>query len=533
MTERVVIISAPNIVANKVTYVNQVVNTATPELVTNVVVSGVSTNVTTDTVNFVFTGIGEESIPNPTLFKRSQEYVSALDAPSITTSKTFADSLNTADSFNVLVQYSRIFEETKTTSEVVDKFVGKGLVDLGDVSDQNLNSVYKTVLDSVINLDTKTITISKQLLETVQNLDQSRISVSKLFVESKSVADTFSRTVNYKRSFSDSVDATDDFLGEANIDDDQTARIGKNTIDYASTSESKLFNVSVTKLDIAQAQDQKAINLTKIVSDSSVLQDQKYLEIDKVFLESKTLTDVVDTSILKTTLDITNTTEQTNKDTAKVVLDTGVVIDSTAKQLLVQHLDNTVIQDQVITQWNVARIFQETQQTTSQLPSFDISLTKLEIASVPDQVEKIQVKIFLDTSSLTDSFSVIVDFNRSFTDSINVTDDFLGEANIDDDQIARVGKVVVDTVTIPQILSFDSTKILLDSFSSTDTTYITTDKVAAEVIATSDVLTFQRIIVPILYEVITSSDSGFINNQSYFAGTYVEPGYVGTNTYFT
>lgn len=672
MTERVVSISAPNIVANKVNYTDQVVNTATPEIVTNVTVSGVTTDVTTDTLNFVFTGIGEDSLPNPTLFKRGQEYVSALDAPSISTGKTFLDSLSALDSFNVLIEYNRIFEETQTASEVVDKFIDKTNLDLADISDQNSKAVYRAALDSVVSLDAKTIIVSKATIDLVQKVDQARIRISKPFAETKYVADTFSRTINYKRSFTDTVDATDDFLGEANVDDDQIARIGKNTVDYTTTSDSKLFNVSVTKLDAAQAQDQKVVNIAKPFLDGLAIPDQKYLEVDKVFLETNTLSDVVNTSSLKAILDISSIFEENTKAVSKVLLDTGLISEVTAKQVLVQHLDNTTAQDQVVTQWNIVRNFQETQQITSQLPSFNVSITKLDTVNAPDQISKTQTKIFLDNSSLLDSFSTTVEFKRSFVDSINVTDDFLGQANVDDDQVARVGKVVVDTVTIPQTLSFDSTKILqdqsvlqnpvslattkplfsvfatsdssthsvlkgletqtnylaetfniainkplisnftsldqptltttkvfsdlvfstdsfsttvdfkrtfldsiaatddflgeanidddqiirvdkkindlsissdtvlnniatiyLDNFASTDTTYKTPGKVAEEVIATSDVFTFLKFINQLYYEVITSSDSGFINNQSYFAGTYVEPGYVGTNTYFT
>lgn len=672
MTERVVSINAPNIVANKVTYSDQVVNATTPELVTNVTISGVTTEVTTETINFVFTGIGEESLPNSTLFKRGQEYVSALDAPSISTSKTFSDQLNTLDSFNVLVEYKRLFEETKTTSEVVDKFIGKTHLDLADVSDQNSKAVYRTALDGAISSDTKTIVVSKAAVDLVQQADQTRIQITKPFTETKTVTDIFSRTINYKRSFSDSVDATDDFLGEANIDDDQIARVGKNTIDYATTSDSKLFNVSVTKLDISQVQDQKAVNISKPFFDSLAIPEQKYLKVDKVFFETKLLSDVVRTRSIKSILDVSSISEQNTKAVSKVLLDTGLIAEVTAKQIVVQHLDTANIQDQVVTQWNIARNFQETQQITSQLPSFNVSISKLDITTTPDQVSKTQTKIFLDNSSLSDSFSTTVEFKRSFTDNINVTDDFLGEANIDDDQVARVGKVVADTVTVPETLSFDNTKILqdqlilqnpvsltttkplfsnfaasdssnrsvlkgletqtnylaetfnidasklltsnfssldkstftttkvfsdlvlstdsfsttvdfkrtfldsvnttddflgqanldddqtvrldkyvndlstlsdnvsnsivtvhLDNFTSTDTTYKTPGKVASEVLATSDVLTFLKYINQLYNEVITSSDSGFINNQSYFAGTYVEPGYVGTNTYFT
>lgn len=48
-----------------------------------------------------------------------------------------------------------------------------------------------------------------------------------------------------------------------------------------------------------------------------------------------------------------------------------------------------------------------------------------------------------------------------------------------------------------------------------------------------DVINFLKFIDYPITSQITASDSGFANNQNYFAEAYVEPGYVGTNTYFS
>jgi hypothetical protein len=483
MTERVVIISAPNIVANKITYANQVVNKATPELITNVVVSGVTTEVTTDIVKSIVTGLGEESLPNPTLFKRSQEYVSALDAPTITTSKTFADSLTTLDSFNVLIQYNRIFEETQPTSETIDKFVGKGLVNLSDVSDQNLNSVYKVLLDNVENLDTKTIRINKILVDPVQKLDQARIRIGKLVTETKTVSDIFSRTVNYNRTLLDFIDATDDFLGEANIDDDQVARVGKAVIDYANTQDNvRSIRVNKSLQDTETTTDifARTVNYNRQFVDIAQESDLSFYRVGKNIQDTETATDVF----------------------SRVVNYNPQLTD------LAQRLDTSF--------YEINKTVQDTAQES------DLSFYQVG-------------KNLQDTETTADIFARTVNYNRTLLDFIGATDDFLGEANIDDDQVARVGKAVIDYANTQDIASKFSNTYLQDSYISTDTIYKIPSKNISEILITSDVITFLQYTnyTNTVLDTIVSNDSGFINNQNYFADTYVLPGYVGTNTNFS
>ena len=100
----------------------------------------------------------------------------------------------------------------------------------------------------------------------------------------------------------------------------------------------------------------------------------------------------------------------------------------------------------------------------------------------------------LDVLGTTDIFSRLVDFNREFADSVTTTDDVLGLANIDDDQIAYFNKVLVDTTSVTQ-----------------------------------DVLIIQLISRSAFVDTITNSETKTANIQNFFQSDFVQAGYVGTN----
>ena len=743
MTDTVVNVNSPNISGDKVTYNNIEVTTSTPNVITDVSTTGLTTSVTTDTLNFVFKGIGEDSIPNPSLFKRNQEYSSLVDLIKLKNLKSSLDQIVSSDYFSRILTYRRIFTELKNTSELVKKAITKRFLDVSISTDVNSKVLGKVSSDTLLKSDTKYLNFGKSSSDIVQKSDLVTKSTNKNLVEIKTFTDTLTRIVAYKRTFLDVVDATDDFLGSANVDDDQIARIGKNLVDYSNTADINIFNIAIVKLDIADASEQTYIKLSKQFSDSYTSNEQKYLLTTKVVNDGNILTDVKVLNVTKRVLDSAQLSEQNNKRLSKVFLDTGNIFEQSAKRVSTVYADTSYNTDLVITQWNAFKVFTDIS-VTSDLVKTGVALVKLDNAILTDTASKNNKKVFSDYIYQTDTFARSVNYNRIFLDFVDATDDFLGQANIDDDQIARVGKVVADTVIMPESLAFYSTKSLndqtlianpislsprkvlsdsfsktdvryvsvlkslntqtsslvdipkiqvykrlldnftsldqssiktikvlntnfysndilttkvdfnrtfldtisatddflgaanidddqiarigknavdyanllesvskyittykqdvylstdsaalkitkqfndlinkvdliklntgktvrdisttqdgkyylfnkllsdlvvssdtssktitkkvLDNFASTDTTYKKPGKVAAEILNTSDVLTFLKFINYLIAEAITSTDSGFINNQSYFAGTYVTPGYVGTNTYFT
>lgn len=93
----------------------------------------------------------------------------------------------------------------------------------------------------------------------------------------------------------------------------------------------------------------------------------------------------------------------------------------------------------------------------------------------------------------------VFNFAQQLADAIAVTDDVLGEANIDDDQIAVFNKVLVDSGTLTEALSFTATFIrsVSDTSTSTEQAQLLLNKPATELLDTTDatsvVADFQRV----------------------------------------
>jgi hypothetical protein len=168
---------------------------------------------------------------------------------------------------------------------------------------------------------------------------------------------------------------------------------------------------------------------------------------------------------------------------------------------------------------------------TADVPQVTYGKNLLNTVSVTTELVKLAYKKAAnDLVTSTDILNRTVNFNRSFADVVDATDDFFGDANIDDDQIAQVGKTLVSWLTSTDVRAVTATKILQTAFTRSDTVSNTPKKVVAELVTSSDTVSFYKFANRSFNEVITAQSSGIINNQSYFAEDYVQPGYAGTNT---
>ncbi len=603
--------------------------------------------------------VGGVSSPTSTLFTRGLDQVSLTETFSIaaTYRKIFTEQQSASDNYRV-VYFGKVFADTLPFTDVVAKYYRKTTGDVFAVQDNTALQPRKVVLDQVTRADQALLTPGKVTHETVLP------------------SDTYSYLINYNRVFTDYIDATDDFFGEANIDDDQTARFGKNTVDYAHTQSTYSVSFSTTKSDSYSTIDTTALSLTKPFFNVAVSGDTNQYSFGKVVQDTNLVTDLN----LKTVEKVLQH-DVVQQDTSSVLVDKqlaelGSVADLHTISVSKLLANSFTSYDSVTTVLNSARIFTDTGFTTDS-SAFSFATIKQDIARATDSAGKTTTKPFTSEFNLSDSFSYTVAYNRTFQDIVNSTDDFFGEANIDDDQVARFGKNVVESLLLNESASFDisitrsdtysvsdpiyistgkilasefnnsdsasltinkqsvevtylteslalsaskllldasntseaiskttakkladsfantdiysaevdklltspitnseltsfyatkqlldtiatpeavvvstnkslsdtatqsdtvskaSTKQALDVFASTEISYINAGKVTSDILYTADVLTFLKYTGPVLYENISVADSGFINNQSYFAGTYVEPGYVGTNTNFT
>lgn len=133
-----------------------------------------------------------------------------VDAPIVTTS----------DVLTYTIMFNRIIHEGPF---VWDDYFAEEYVKLG---------LY--VLDDIHRA------INPGRVEVVSTIDAYKMDLSNLREETVNTTDSISRTVSFTRIFQDFVDATDDVLGQANVDDDQYVNFFKNTKEYPTVTDSML-----------------------------------------------------------------------------------------------------------------------------------------------------------------------------------------------------------------------------------------------------------------------------------------------------
>jgi hypothetical protein len=376
-------------------------------------------------------------------------------------------------------------QDTANTQEQVQKYLRAGRLDTVVRSDTILKSLSKQFAHTFIKSDVIVLRTGKGVADLVTKSDQTRITVAKVLNHVTTSTDQFARIVAYNRTFTDTVDATDDFLGAANIDDDQIARVGKVVVDSATSLDVKAVTVGINKQETTNTQDQKIIVVRKNIVDTVPHTDQIKLSSAKVVLDTSNILDIASKNTGKIFADTFTRTEEVRNRIQKGVVDTGII--SEQKQLSVSKVfaDNISKQDIVTITWSAIRNFAD-QSNSADLAEFAIKPVKFDQANTLDTNYITVNKNLVDFETTSDLVSTQVSYNRTFTDVIDATDDFFGNANVDDDQTARVNKVAVDYATTNDPIQFSASKVFTDLAQAQDTPNITTTKVFFDTFAKSD-----------------------------------------------
>jgi hypothetical protein len=554
-------------------------------------------------VKVIVTNMGEEVVPNPNLFKRAQEYYTAIDSLTVTYKSLKFDQIAVSDQFQTLVQYRRVFQESKTTNDsyrIVT--MRKGIRDTVSNTELVAKRVQKLFNDTFSRTDVKQIRYGKNLLNSVGTTTELvKLAYKKAADDSVNSTDLLTRVVSYKRTFTEYIDATDDFYGSANVDDDQIAQVGKTLVSWLASTDIKSIRLASVKLDFASVLDQKSVRLTKPFSDTETATDQVRFNPGKALASPVLGTDTSIVNTGKKLLDTMPVSDVKLVRAAKVLLDTTIFGDQfryLGKKVLG---DSYVTSDVILRTWSAQRLFSENSSTAERL-IFNTAKVSLDTVAPVELTKFSTFKTLSTTYSVGDLFTRAVNYNRVVTDFVDATDDFFGSANIDDDQTARIGKTTIDLLSNTELLRFDlakqlktsfigtdtvsnsaqkilldgftrsdivnksinkgtasnlqnseqtvfavqpvkldttltsdpklvkATKSLQDSFSSADAAVKTPKKAFAELTASSDTVSFYKFANRFFNEVIAAQSSGIINNQSYFAENYIQPGYAGTNT---
>ena len=488
--------------------------------------------------------------------KLNTELINIADPVFKTVRLPKTDNFQVTDQFSKFVAYGRLFvDQINITDDYQgaaniddDQYVtfGKALIDLINLPEYIAKNISKPLATDQVNiletkfaniklLKTDAFTIGDLVSKTVQikpsifvNVNEQQYkSISTSFLDNTTVTDnirklsnllkldnvnitdSFSRTVNYLRTLIDQINVTDDYLGNANVDDDQYVAFGKRIIDQVNIAENILKNITKSVADTVNTTETKFVNIALLKVDSWTVTEQPFKNIGINRIE------VVNTAEI-----FTRTVNY-----LRTIQESGIF-----DYLMLENLSDFLLLetgDFLITEAMVGL-------SVSDIIQISRAITLADQFNVLDTLLKRTGKILTDQINTTDNFTRTINYLRTFTDQINTTDDYLGNANIDDDQYVTFGKRIVDIVNFAENSYKSTTKILQDIVNVSDQRYLNAKTIKTDQTNSTDTINLFKYRNQFNSEQIYVSSSGTAYLQDYFQDpTYVENGYVGTITTFT
>ena len=635
-------------VTGNVTQQEVVAKSTIPNYIANTVTTPVvSTNIPQPDLIFKVTGMDENAVPTRIRSRSEGSWAKLSDITirAATYRRTITDSANIIEQFTRIVNYKRATTDTANVSEQFTKIVNY----LRAAADQFSTQDNKTLTIKPVKISNVNANESIQKLVTpatkvsgINVLNPVALTSKLLKTSSSTATETFNRTVNYLRIFSDQIKTTDDYLGVANLDDDEYAFIGKSLADQINALEniSKLvtkptitdqFNVSSIKAIKVQlvksSSAATAETLSRLVSylrtptDQANTTDPKAIKVQLVKSSSaatvetlsraanylRTLTDQASTSDTKTlSIGLFKSSNSTTTETLsrianylRTLTDQANVAESVLKTIkpsvtetinisVTRFFNTTIVKTSTVTTQESTvfnnSVIKSSRADTAETLLKSVYLQKLSDASAVDTPTLTPKLLKFSSSETTDSFTRVVNYLQTLVDQIKITDDYLGVANIDDDEYAFIGKSASDQINVLEILAKLVTKpAITDSISVSDPNAITPQllklssavtietfstllnylRVFTDTINLTDPLirtvSYERTVIDqeIKYLVLENSldyllletgdflildpvgtlaveSLGQANTQNYFVdGIYTTPGYTGTITTFT
>lgn len=378
--------------------------------------------------------------------------------------KVLTTTFNVPDQLSRVITFIRSFQHSIASSDSLLKVVDKGASDLATIA----------------NLTIKIVNLGK--------LDQTLTS------------DVFARTVLYNRDFIDTVDATDDFYGLANIDDDQIASIGKvlatvtniansdqitNEANFIRSFASSTNSVVDTFNKLLQPNkfDSVGISEFNVITINQAHNLQVLLAEQDEKLLAKTFSDVFDATddfLGNANIDddqiafvgknlisnLSGVTEFSLADYTKPFTDQTALLETTsllfdkpiiADQILLSDQVNNALEKPILSTLS-STVDADSKSYTKILFDQNTNITELfeqtigknpeDIAYIAETYRLFNIDVVLLDQIITqDEPSYLKQTLWDAFDQLDATDDFYGLANIDDDQIASFTKVLASSTT--------------------------------------------------------------------------------------
>jgi hypothetical protein len=476
---------------------------------------------------------------------------------------------------NNLVKNDSVIK-SDTNSKVIDK---APFIESLTSSDVLANNLTKPFIESIINADLQFSTISPLKEEIISNIEQIVIDLATTILDQSTIAEEIAKAmskmtetdstatsetlfkkdiailikeedyflsdyffedyffravhtadqitdVQFRKQINDIVDATDDFYGSLNVDDDQTASVSKVLVDWASIGETFSRVVQYYRTILDTLSNSEVINkvLSKKVNDTSTITETTYKIVEKIFTDSKTFVDIASKLTNKGLIDVTSNSELTVFAASKLITDTINKTETVAKATSKTLTDVSVVSELFSRVFVAFRTFTDTF-TYSDNALIRIGKNNVETVGVSEYYYLVTSKTLSETVNRSEV--KLFNFSKQLSDLVDATDDFYGNANIDDDQTAAVTKVFADYTTTNDLFN----RVVQYVRSYTDGSVVSEivnksySKQLTETVTRSDLVT--KVDAKVVNDQASTSQSLTIYNQNYYASNYMVPGYYG------
>jgi hypothetical protein len=372
--------------------------------------------------------------------------------------------------------------------------IGKAPVDTAYSVDTLRFEMERFNSDDAASGDIFSISLSKYTEDTAESSDGVMFNIGVGRLDNATSVDTL-LPFSVGKVLLDIITTTDDLLGEANIDDDQYASIGKTLVDTGYTADTFAVAVSISLADFINVIDD---------FDASLL--------DSLFRSPKdtsTTVDLISLGALKQLIESIAPTDFAVFDTFKELADTASTTDdflgeTNADDDQYASINKTLAELQTATEifQHVATFVRSCSDNTLAIDNLLVASSKMlmEVASITENVEISSMKNTADLIASLEAFA------------------------------ASLSKVSSEVINLSYTLSVDAGKIFEDTASVTQEMRISFGTQFTESLDTSDIFSLNA--EKFLQDTQITAETGVVYNQGYFDEDYAELGYSGTITNF-
>jgi len=336
----------------------------------------------------------------------------------------------------------------------------------------NTNAVFVIELsDTGEVLDVTSLNITKLNIDTVTALDETNFNISIGLLDSATILDLVDTNLF----------ASIQLLDTTNVNDDLRLEITKGIIDSVITSDQVNFDITKLLLDVAivvdlsaeelialieeldtvDTSDEVRLEITKALTDVATILDDPDFDIDKALADITTVTDQTDTSVIRQVLelDTVQANDEVRLEIIKAILDVITNSDELNFSLTKILTDTASVSDLI----DSSTVFGENpldQITANDLVILDITRQLSDVASAIDDLELVPTKVFLDTTSVSDTVDSSKDSDVTETDPVVTQDDLV----IDVTKLIQDISTVQDNIVLLRILdiAIDDTVTVTD-----------------------------------------------------------------------